>query len=315
MHLDHRHREQLDGVPDRVAVVRPRGRVEDDAVGSVERLVAPVDVLALAVRLPAADPQVELLRPLVDLRLELLQPEPAVQLRIAPPEHVEVDTVEHVDAHAVTLPEISASSAARTSASGSSCLDGAGRRRAARSAAGLSCRAAAPPRRARGRPRTGSGASTASTAAVRGRRGEAPPAARARPRGRAAARNRSRLRARGANVWPRLSACARPAVVGVAQAERGLVGSAPAHELLVGELPERLACEQPRLHHLGHAVRRSSRAASPAAPGRSPCAPASGTRRRGSSPRAGRSPVLPPIAASTCPTSVVGTATQSTPRM
>ena len=46
--------KQLDRVADRVAVVRPGARVDDDAVGPVERVVAPLDVLALVVRLPAA---------------------------------------------------------------------------------------------------------------------------------------------------------------------------------------------------------------------------------------------------------------------
>src|SRR5215211_6076241 len=55
VNLDDGHLEQLEGVPDRVAVVRPRSRVDDDGVGPVARVVAPLDVLALVVRLKAAD--------------------------------------------------------------------------------------------------------------------------------------------------------------------------------------------------------------------------------------------------------------------
>ena len=103
VHLDDRLREQLDGVVDRPAVVRPRRRVEDDAVGHVERLVQPVDVRALVVRLAAADGQAELLAPRVEPRLELAKRERPVDGRIAPAELVQVDAVQHVHAHARTL--------------------------------------------------------------------------------------------------------------------------------------------------------------------------------------------------------------------
>ena len=53
---------------------------------------------------------------------------------------------------------------------------------------------------------------------------------------------------------PEVERLPRAVVVRVAQAERRLEGRAPAHELLVGKLPERLAGEESRLHDLGHSV-------------------------------------------------------------
>src|SRR5215217_2813769 len=47
MHLDDRHGEELERIPDRVAVVRPRAWIDDDAVRPRTRLVAGVDELAL----------------------------------------------------------------------------------------------------------------------------------------------------------------------------------------------------------------------------------------------------------------------------
>ena len=99
MHLDDRAGERLERVVDRPAVVRPRAGVDDEGVGVVERRVEELDVLALVVRLPAAHLEAELARPRVDLRLEVLQRAVAVLRRVAPSEQVEVDAVEHVDAH------------------------------------------------------------------------------------------------------------------------------------------------------------------------------------------------------------------------
>src|SRR5205814_9183210 len=65
----------------------------------VERVVAPVHVLALAVRLSAAHVAAESGCPLVDLRLERVQGKTAVELGIAASEHVEVDLVEDGDLH------------------------------------------------------------------------------------------------------------------------------------------------------------------------------------------------------------------------
>src|SRR5262245_32204856 len=76
MNLDDRRLEQLERVPDRVAVVRPRGRVDDDAVRPVERFMDPVDVLALVVRLFALRTRADIARPLVDARLELSERQP-----------------------------------------------------------------------------------------------------------------------------------------------------------------------------------------------------------------------------------------------
>src|SRR5437899_2862228 len=88
VHLDERSRVRLERIVDRVAVVRPGAGIDDHAVGPVERVVAPLDVLALAVRLPAPHGQAELLRPAVDLRLELRVGKAAVLLRVAAPEEV-----------------------------------------------------------------------------------------------------------------------------------------------------------------------------------------------------------------------------------
>src|SRR5207253_3954881 len=102
--LDERRRVRLERVVDRVAVVRPRAWVDDHAVRPVERVVAPLDVLALAVRLPAPHGQAERLRPAVDPRLELGVAEAAaVLLRVAAPEEVEIDAVQHRDTHRRTL--------------------------------------------------------------------------------------------------------------------------------------------------------------------------------------------------------------------
>jgi hypothetical protein len=99
MDLDQRHLEQLDRVADRIAVVGPGAGVDHDAVRPVERVVAPVDVLTFAVRLPALDVQLELAGPVVDPRLELTETETAVQLGVPPPDDVEVDSVQDGDPH------------------------------------------------------------------------------------------------------------------------------------------------------------------------------------------------------------------------
>src|SRR5215210_2971984 len=104
MDLDDGDVEELDRVPDRVAVVRPGAGVDDDAVRPVERVVAPVDELALVIRLTAARRALEPLRPLVDPALELRQPEPAVDRRVPLVEGIQVHPVEDGDAHRATLP-------------------------------------------------------------------------------------------------------------------------------------------------------------------------------------------------------------------
>src|SRR5262249_43502141 len=59
--------------------------------------------LALAVRLPAGDVQLQLCRPLEDAGLELTDAEAAVELRVSPADDVEVDSIENGDAHGGTL--------------------------------------------------------------------------------------------------------------------------------------------------------------------------------------------------------------------
>ena len=99
MDLDDGHVDELQRVTDCVRVVRPRPRVDDDSVGRVERVVAPLDELAFAVRLPAADVTAEPRGPLVDPRLELRERDPAVHGRVAARQHVEVDAVEDHHLH------------------------------------------------------------------------------------------------------------------------------------------------------------------------------------------------------------------------
>ena len=103
VNLDDRHGEELERVPDRVAVVRPGAGVDDHAVGPAPRLVAGVDELALVVRLEAAHRAAELLRPLVDPGLELGVGHAAVERRIALGERVQIDPVQHQDLHRPSL--------------------------------------------------------------------------------------------------------------------------------------------------------------------------------------------------------------------
>ena len=99
VHFDERHGERLECVVDRPRVVRPGARVDDQAVGRAERLVKEADVLAFVVRLPAANLEVELARPRVDLGFEILDRLVAVGRLVTATEQVEVDTVEDVDPH------------------------------------------------------------------------------------------------------------------------------------------------------------------------------------------------------------------------
>ena len=73
--------EQLERVVDRPRVVRPGAGVDDDAVVVVVGVVAPLDELALAVRLAALHGQLELAAPVVDAALELGDREAAVERR------------------------------------------------------------------------------------------------------------------------------------------------------------------------------------------------------------------------------------------
>ena len=196
----------------------------------------------------------------------------------------------------------------------------AARRRPAGRAGALrrapSCPGASPPTRARGRRDAGCGRSTSSTTRVsRPERRSAArrPSATARPCVSAfvVGRGLERVRERVAEVEDRPLAL----LVRIAQADGRLEGGAAAHELVVRKLPERLAREQPRLHDLGHALEalrlgqrleqrgidRRVRAGQWKAPTRFlPC---------------GRSiAVLPPIAASTWATRLVGTGVQAMPR-
>ena len=103
MDLHDGHGEELERVVDRPRIVRPRTGIRDHAVRPLVRLVAPVDELALVVRLPAARRALELDGPLVDPRLELGEPETPVELGITDRQRVEVDAVQHRDPHDLTL--------------------------------------------------------------------------------------------------------------------------------------------------------------------------------------------------------------------
>src|SRR5918992_396341 len=63
VHLDGRTVGDLERVPNRVAVVRPRTRVYEQRVRELGRLVQPLDVLSLGVRLEEARLESELARP------------------------------------------------------------------------------------------------------------------------------------------------------------------------------------------------------------------------------------------------------------
>src|SRR4051794_12958966 len=100
VHLDDRDRERLERIMDRPRVVRPGGGIDDDRVDGVVRVVAPLDELALVVRLAAQDGELELPRPLVDPALELGDRQPSVQPRVAAAEDVQIDAVEDEHPHA-----------------------------------------------------------------------------------------------------------------------------------------------------------------------------------------------------------------------
>src|SRR5205085_6991281 len=113
VHLDDRNGERLERVVDRPGVMRPRGGIDDDPVDRVVGVVAPFDELPLVVRLAALHRELELASPLVDAALELGDRNAAVELGIAPPDHVQVDPVQDENPHAINL-----SSSRRTSGSG-----------------------------------------------------------------------------------------------------------------------------------------------------------------------------------------------------
>src|SRR5215471_16276067 len=112
MYLYARDREGPERGVDRPAGVRPGGGIDDHPVDGVVRGVAPVDELALVVRLAALDGQLELAGPFVDSALELGDRQAAVERRIPSADDVQVHAVEDQHPHAINL-----SSSRRTSAS------------------------------------------------------------------------------------------------------------------------------------------------------------------------------------------------------
>ena len=86
----------LERVPDRVAVVRPGAGVDDHRAGALHgQAVQLLDHLALEVRLEGPDLEAAPLGVTRDRALELDQRLRPVLRRVTPPEHVEVDAVQH----------------------------------------------------------------------------------------------------------------------------------------------------------------------------------------------------------------------------
>src|SRR5919108_196656 len=85
VNLHDRRGQQFERVANRVRVMGPRSWVDNDTVCPVERVVAPIHVLAFVVRLPAPYVAAELGGPFVNSRLELVEGRPAVDLRIPAP--------------------------------------------------------------------------------------------------------------------------------------------------------------------------------------------------------------------------------------
>ena len=81
----------------------PGAGIHDDPVRPVERVVAPVDVFAFVIRLPATDMAAERGSPLVDAGLELRKGHTAVERRVASCQDVEVRSVQDDDLHRATL--------------------------------------------------------------------------------------------------------------------------------------------------------------------------------------------------------------------
>jgi hypothetical protein len=103
VHLDDRPASELERVADRIAVVRPGAGVDDEAVGGLPQLLAPVDVLALAVRLAAENVAAELAAPFADLLFEVAEGESTVDSGIPSLEQVEVHAIEDADQHSESL--------------------------------------------------------------------------------------------------------------------------------------------------------------------------------------------------------------------
>src|SRR5581483_2706793 len=305
VHLHDRHLQQLERVADCVAVVAPGSRVDDDAVDVVVGVVDPLDELALAVRLPAARVDVEGVRPGVDAALELVQADPAVDLRVAPAEHVEVGAVQDEDLHQ----RMRLFNAARTSSAGSVFTVGPSSASSTTlispPARFLSCSSAS---QARSRStRTGFGSSASRT-----RPGSRPlsssaassPSATASPWGSSKSAAASSA---WPNVWPRFSHRRGPRSYGSRRQSADLYAAAPraSRSWPASSSVFKSSVSPFRRSRSGSVSRRASSITTRAGQWNAPAR---------FLPFAVSTPVLPPIAASTCPTSVVGTATHGTPR-
>src|SRR5436190_5961397 len=97
MDLDGGNARQLQRVANRVAVVRPRARVDDRPVGDLAQAVEALYELTLVVGLKERRLETELASVLLDLELELGKGDRTVVLRRALAEPVEVDPVQDLD--------------------------------------------------------------------------------------------------------------------------------------------------------------------------------------------------------------------------
>src|SRR5437588_4781715 len=93
MDLDRRQSGQLEGVADRVGVVRPGARIEDQPIRQTLEPVQPLDELALVVGLEEPGLEAELAALLADPELELVEAQRAVVLRVTTTELVQMHAV------------------------------------------------------------------------------------------------------------------------------------------------------------------------------------------------------------------------------
>ena len=288
VHLDDRHVEDLERVVDRVAVVRPGAGVDDQAVGVAVGVVDPARCTRPRCSSAGSGRRASSsLRPLVDLRLELVQ---ARARRRRPGRGAPSMSRLTPFRTRICIAAESTRSAARARA--------APRRPAAPRRTGppspSRTRLIASPRallvaqqRLPGplavdlhRLRRELALDLRRVAAGQPQRGEQPERDRLAVRQVEVGRGLERVRERVAEVEP----APRAVVVRVLQADAGLVGGRAAHV----EVARRRAGASSRARPSPAAAR--ARAASRAASRRGRRAPASGTRRRGSSPPGCRSP-------------------------
>src|SRR5581483_7447111 len=97
MHFDRGESCELERVADRVGVVGPGTRIENDAVRHPLEPMQVLDEVALVVGLKEARRQAELASVVRDRALEFGERRPAVLLGVPPPDLIEVGAVHHLD--------------------------------------------------------------------------------------------------------------------------------------------------------------------------------------------------------------------------